>query len=316
LSDNREHPENGFLLLMRAARAPFLPLSVIPVLIGGTLPFWLRPEGWSFSWWLLVEAVLGVLFLEMGANLGNGYYDYRSGADPSNPAVNRLSGGSGLITDGVLPASYFLKWSMICLGLGTLVGIHLSLVAGGWFIPVVGLIGLFLAYFYTAPPVRLAYHGLGELTVALTFGILPVAGSYYLQTGAVSWRVLVASLPITFAVVLILWVNQVVDAEADREAGKLNLAARMGKRAAGRGGVLFLSIMIFASLFGAVFTASLIPLTLVSVLAFGLIRTIVVDYWMHYGEPQKLAEAQSAAIRLHLTLGIIIAASALAAFGS
>jgi 1,4-dihydroxy-2-naphthoate octaprenyltransferase len=306
----------GFTLFVRAVRAQFLPLSVLAVLIGGTLPFWLRPDGWSFSPWLLVEAVIGVLFLGMGANLGNGYYDYLSGADVDNPASGTHSGGSGLITEGLLPASFFLRWSMIFLALGALVGLHLSLVVGGWFVPVIGLVGLFLAHFYTAPPIRLAYRGLGELTVALAFGVLPVAGSYYLQTGAVSWRVLLASLPITFAVVLVLWVNELVDIEPDRRAGKMNLAVRMGHRAAGRAGVLTLSVLVFASLFAAVFTASLIPLTLVAVLAFGLIRTVVVDCWKYHGQPRNLREAQSSAIRLHLTLGVIIAGSALAAVGS
>jgi 1,4-dihydroxy-2-naphthoate octaprenyltransferase len=289
---------------------------LLPVLVGGTLPFWLRPEGWSFSLWLLIEAAVGVLFLEMGANLGNGYYDYTSGADVENPANSTLSGGSGLIMKGLLPASFFFRWSMICFAAGAVIGLHLSLMVGGWFIPVVGLIGVFLAHFYTAPPLKLAYRGLGELTIAMTFGVLPVAGSYYLQTGAVSWRVFLASLPITFAVVLVLWVNQIVDIEPDRSVGKLNLAVRMGHRAAGRAGVLTLSLLIFASLFAAVFTASLIPLTLVAVLAFGLIRTVVVDCWTQHGEPGNLLEAQSSAIRLHLTLGVIIALSALAAVGS
>lgn len=311
-----EKSPGGFTLFLRAVRAPFLPLSVMPVLIGGTLPFWLRPEGWSFSPWLLIEAVVGVLFLQMGANLGNGYYDYKSGADVDNPASGTLSGGSGLITRGLLPASFFRRWSMIFMTIGALVGIHLSLAVGGWFIPVVGVIGVFLAHFYTAPPLKLAYRGLGELTIALTFGILPVAGSYYLQTGVFSWRVLLASLPITFAVVLVLWVNEIVDIAPDRKAGKRNLVVRMGHGAAGRGGVLALSLLVFASLFGAVFTASLIPLTLVAVLAFGLARTIVVDCWSHHGEPENLVEAQSSAIRLHLTLGVIIAGSALAAIGS
>jgi 1,4-dihydroxy-2-naphthoate octaprenyltransferase len=306
----------GFILFVRAVRAQFLPLAVMPVLIGGTLPFWLRPDGWSFSPWLLVEAIVGVLFLGMGANLGNGYYDHVSGADQGNPASGTLSGGSGLISRGLLPASFFFRWSMIFLALGAAVGVHLSLVVGGWFVPAIGLLGIFLAHFYTAPPLKLAYRGLGELTIALTFGVLPVAGSYYLQTGVVSWRVLLASLPITFAVVLILWVNQLVDIEPDRKAGKLNLAVRMGHRAAGRGGVLVLSVLVFASLFAGAFTASLIPLTLVAVLAFGLIRTVVVDCWTHHGRPGNLHEAQSSAIRLHLTLGVIIAGSVLVAIGS
>lgn len=309
-------PNNRLLLFLRAARAPFLTVSVMPVLIGATLPFWLRPDGWSFNVARLIESVVAVVLLHMGANLGNGYYDHVSGADPANPNPGVLSGGSGLITSGALPARFFLRSSIACLVLGAALGLHLNFTVSGNLVLVVGIIGVALAHFYTAPPVKLAYRGLGEMAIALAFGVLPVVGAYYVQAETFSWRVVVASLPITFAVVLVLWVNQVVDFKPDRDTGKRNLVVVMGPRTAGRGMVLALALLIFGSLFVAVFTASLIPLTLVAVLAFGLIRTVVVDCWNHHGRPEKLAEAASSAIRLHLTLGIIIAGSTLVAFGS
>ncbi len=313
---NSAIPKNRFLLFLRAARAPFLTASVMPVLIGSTLPFWLRPNGWEFSLWLMIEAVVAVAFLHIGANLGNGYYDHLTGADPANPNPGVLSGGSGLITSGALPAEFFLRWSLVFLILGAAIGIHLTFTIPGHLLLVLGVVGVALGHFYTAPPIRLAYRGLGEFAVGLSFGVLPVLGAYYVQTSTFSWRVVMASLPITFAVVLILWVNQIVDEKPDRAVGKRNLVVASGARAAGRGGVLVLALLTFATLFAAVFTASLIPLTLLSVLAFGLIRTVVADCWIHYGHPERLAEAQSSALRLHLTLGIIIAASALAAIGS
>jgi 1,4-dihydroxy-2-naphthoate octaprenyltransferase len=304
------------MLFLRAARAPFLTVSVMPVLIGATLPFWLRPGGWEFSLWKLVESVVAMVFLHMGANLGNGYYDHVSGADPTNPNPGVLSGGSGLIKSGVLPADFFLKSSIVCLVIGAALGLHLTLVVRQPLVLVIGIVGVALAHFYTAPPLKLSYRGLGELAVALAFGVLPVAGAYCIQAGSCSWRVVVASLPISFAVVLVLWVNQVVDYKPDRDTGKRNLAVIIGPKAAGRGATLALALLIFGSLFAAVFTASLIPLTLVSVLAFGLIRTVVVDCWNYYNKPNRLSEASSSAIRLHLTLGLIIAGSALAAIGS
>ena len=313
---NTAIPNNKLLLFMRAARAPFLTVSVMPVLIGSTLPFWLRPDGWTFGVARLIETIVAVVLLHMGANLGNGYYDHVSGADPANPNPGVLSGGSGLITSGALPAAFFRKSSLVCLGLGAALGLHLNSTVPGNLVLVVGIIGVALAHFYTAPPVKLAYRGLGEIAVGLAFGVLPVVGAYYVQAGTFSWLVVRASLPIAFATILILWVNQMVDFKPDRDTGKRNLVVVMGPRAAGRGMVLALALLMFGSLFAGVFTAALIPLTLVAVLAFGLIRTVVADCWSHYGRPKMLAEAASSAIRLHLTLGIIIAGSALVAIGS
>jgi len=313
---NTTIPNNKLLLFMRAARAPFLTVSVMPVLIGSTLPFWLRPYGWTFSVASLIETIVAVVLLHMGANLGNGYYDHVSGADPANPNPGVLSGGSGLITSGALPAGFFKRSSIVCLAMGAALGLHLNFVQPGNLVLIVGLVGVALAHFYTAPPVKLAYRGLGEIAVGLAFGVLPVVGAYYVQAGTISWRVVMASLPITFAVVLVLWINQIVDFEPDRDTGKRSLVVVMGPVAAGRGMVLTLALLMFGSLFAAVFTAALVPLTLVSVLAFGLIRTVVADCWNHHGHPDKLVEAASSAIRLHLTLGIIIAGSALVAIGS
>ena len=93
-------------------------------------------------------------------------------------------------------------------------------------------------------------------------------------------------------------------------------AVVLGPKAAGRAAVLTLALLMFGSLFVAVFTGALIPLTLVAVLAFGLIRTVVADCWNHYDNPSKLAEASFSAIKLHLILGIIIAGAALAAVGN
>ncbi len=303
------------VLWLKAARFPFCGASVLPVLVGSTLPFWLRPPGFVFSPWRCVEALAAVLLIHVGANLANDYYDHANQTDVRNPNRGDLSGGSGLIGD-VLPAGQFLRLSVVCLAAGAALGLHLNAALPGNLLLVLGAVGILLGFFYTAPPLRLSYRGLGEMAVGLCFGVLPVVGAYYVQTGLVSWRVVLASLPLTLAVVLLLWVNEIADAEGDALAGKKTLVVILGARRAARSFVPVLCVLIFAALFLAVFTASLIPLTLVAVLAFGLVRTVVAVSWKRHDRPKQFAEAQVNAVKLHLTLGLIIAASALAAIGS
>jgi 1,4-dihydroxy-2-naphthoate octaprenyltransferase len=306
----------GFALFLRALRAPFLVASAIPVLIGATLPFWLRPNGFSFDCILFLKTLVAMIALHAGANMANDYFDARSGADRDSATRSPFNGGSGLIQAGLLPERFFLRGSLIALGLGAAIGIHLSLVTPGWLVFGLGLVGVLAAYGYTAPPLRLGYCGLGELAIALSFGVLPVVGAYFVQTGTMSWHVVVASLPITFAIVLVLWVNEIPDVDSDSRANKRTLVVMLGARAAARGGVLTLAILIFVSLFAAVFTGCLIPLTLVAILAFGLVRTVVADCWNNYDDPKSLLEAQRTVIRLHAVLGVVIAASALIAITS
>ena len=64
-------------------------------------------------------------------------------------------------------------------------GVILTILKGP-IIVVFGLAGLISGYFYTAPPIRFAHHGLGEIVVGLNFGFLIGIGTYYVQAGAVS----------------------------------------------------------------------------------------------------------------------------------
>ena len=311
-----ELPRDPIRIFLRAARVPFVTVSVLPVLVGSTLPFWLRPPGFAWSWLHFVEVLVGVVLLHLAANLSNCYYDHLSGADPSNPNPNVMSGGPGLIAAGIVTPTYFIRSAIVLFVVGAAIGLHLNFTLPGNLVLVLGAIGIVIAHLYTAPPVKLCYRGLGEIAVGLTFGILPVLGAYFVQTGEVSWAVVRASLPITFAVVLVLWVNEIVDYVPDRDSGKRTMVVALGHRAAGRGGVLTLALLIFGSLFLAVFSAALVPLILVAVLAFGVIRTVVADCWNHHGQPAKLEEASVSAIKLHLILGLIIAASALVTLGN
>ncbi len=300
-------------MFVTAGRLRFVVASIMPVLIGTTLPFWLRPEGFHFNLLLALETLAAMVFLHAGANFANEYFDSRSGVDAHNPARTRMNGGSGLIVAGVLPESYFRNLMLIFLVLGALLGIHLGLTTPGWFVLALGIVGVVLGYGYAAPPLRLGYRGLGEIVIGLNFGVLPVVGAYYVQTGTFSWHVLLASLPIAFAIILVLWVNEIPDIETDLAAGKRTLVNLMGRRAASRGGVLAIALLVFCSLFAAVFTGALIPLTLIAILAFGLIRTVVVDCWSLPEAPRGLLDAQETAIRLHTIVGLVIGLSALVA---
>jgi 1,4-dihydroxy-2-naphthoate octaprenyltransferase len=96
-------------------------------------------------------------------------------------------------------------------------------------------VGAALAFFYHAPPFKLAYHGLGELAVAIAYGPVIAAGTYLVQHGTIDRAVLYASLPLGAAIMAFLWINELPDRRADELAGKRTLVVRLGRRAAARG---------------------------------------------------------------------------------
>jgi 1,4-dihydroxy-2-naphthoate octaprenyltransferase len=85
-----------------------------------------------------------------------------------------------------------------------------------------------LAVLYSLGPVRLASTGLGELSVGIAFGVLPVTGAAWLQSGALGLDVFLFSIPVSAWVTAILLINEVPDIAADGATGKRTLPVRVG----------------------------------------------------------------------------------------
>ena len=73
------------------------------------------------------------------------------------------------------------------------------------------------------------YEGLGELFVFLFFGIVAVAGSFFVQTETLVWEAFALAVPVGLLAAAVLVVNNVRDLETDRRAGKRTLAVRLGR---------------------------------------------------------------------------------------
>src|SRR5690606_1143469 len=158
----------------------------------------------------------------------------RSGADDLNRTpVLGLTGGSRVLQRGLATRTDLLG-SMLAFGaLSAGIGIYFTL-SGRPGVLLFGLAGLVIGWVYTGPPLRLANRGLGELAVAVAFGVGIVSGTAYVQMGAVPPLVLAASLPVSMLVALILFMNGFQDAASDALVGKRTLVVRLGTKWAAR----------------------------------------------------------------------------------
>jgi 1,4-dihydroxy-2-naphthoate octaprenyltransferase len=121
-----------------------------------------------------------------------------------------------------------LYLSFFFLALGSAVGLVTVLITGSLFILTLGLIGLFGGFFYTAPPLKIGYHSIGEVVIAFLFGILPVTGSYFLQTGRFDLIVLAPAVIVAVLIFLVILINEFPDRCADTEVGKRTLVVSLG----------------------------------------------------------------------------------------
>jgi 1,4-dihydroxy-2-naphthoate octaprenyltransferase len=201
-----------------AARPRTLGAAVVPVLAGTALAFAARSLDPLTTILILACAVL----IQIATNYFNDAIDHAKGAD----SAARI-GPTRVTSAGMLAPRTVMRGGAVCLAMAVLLSVPLVL-HGGWPIVVIGLFSLFFAYAYTGGPFPLAYLGLGEIFVVLFFGIIAVAGTFYLNTLAWSWESVLAGLQIGLHASVLLAVNNLRDIESDRAAGKRTLAARFG----------------------------------------------------------------------------------------
>ncbi|NQT46884.1 MAG: 1,4-dihydroxy-2-naphthoate octaprenyltransferase, partial [Candidatus Omnitrophica bacterium] len=231
----------GFKVWIKAIRAPFFTATIIPVALGAIVA-WNDTGG--FMWVKFLLALSGALFIHAGTNLANDYFDHRSGCDEANPNPTPFSGGSRVIQDGAIPPQKILRASSGSFIIGGVIGLYLNYICKGNTILILGIIGIFLGFFYTAGPFRIGYGSLGELAVGVGFGPLMVLGSYYVQAGQLPLHIFLISIPVAILIALVLLINEFPDYVADKAVGKKTMVVILGKKDA---------VMVYHILLSAVY---------------------------------------------------------------
>jgi 1,4-dihydroxy-2-naphthoate octaprenyltransferase len=230
---------SGVRIWLMAARLRTLPAAIAPVLVGTAL----AGNAHIFHPLRFIAALIGAIFIQVGTNLSNDYSDARRGADTED----RL-GPVRVTAGGLVPPGRVLVATYLSFGVAVLAGIYLIAVAG-WELLLVGAASILAGVLYTGGPRPYGYEGLGELFVFLFFGIVAVAGSYFVQVRHVSWEAFALAVPVGLLASAILVVNNFRDIDTDRRAGKRTLAVRLGRE---RTRALFAAVVYLAYLLAPV----------------------------------------------------------------
>ncbi|HEY8602535.1 MAG TPA: 1,4-dihydroxy-2-naphthoate octaprenyltransferase [Thermomicrobiales bacterium] len=204
----------------RATRPFSFTATIIPVTLGAVLAP--TTTNWFARLALFAITLVGSLAVHAGANMINDYYDHRNGLDDEASL-----GPSKAIQQGLLSARQVLFGGLAAFALGATLGLILVALRGPAIL-VLGLICLPLAFFYTGWPFKLAYHGLGEILVAIFMGPVMILGSYYVQAREFALTPALISLPVAFLVAAIMHANNLRDIEPDRARGKVTVANILG----------------------------------------------------------------------------------------
>lgn len=211
---------------IKAARLRTLPLAMSGILMGAALSY----LNGGFNPTVTILAIVTALFIQIFSNFANDYGDSQKGTDNQHRVGPKRTVQSGEIS------SKQMKLGMIVL-------IMLSLTAGIWLVAegtkglnlttfllflFFGIVALIAAYRYTAGSNPYGYAGFGDLAVFLFFGILPVAGTYFLNTHQINMELFLPAISIGLFSTGVLNLNNMRDIENDRNSGKNTIVVRMG----------------------------------------------------------------------------------------
>ncbi|GAB4569707.1 MAG: 1,4-dihydroxy-2-naphthoate polyprenyltransferase [Anaerolineae bacterium] len=213
-------PIRGWQVWWLASRPKTLGAAIAPVLMGTAMAM---ADGQAY----LPHAVLALLIavaLQIGTNFANDYFDYQHGVDNERRLGPLRVTQAGLVRPETMRRAMVMVFGVAALG-GLILAWRVS-----WWLLLVGGLAILSGVFYTAGPRPLGYLGLGDLFVLIFFGLVAMAGTYYVQAGHLNWPPVVMGLAPGLVSVALLTVNNLRDVETDRLTGKRTLAVRFGAR--------------------------------------------------------------------------------------
>lgn len=196
-----------------------LPVSLSGVIIAIGLAKWHQ----HFQWIPAMLCLAFALLAQIASNTANEYFDYLQGTDKPGRVGPRRG-----VTEGDIKPVTLRNVTFGLLAVACIVGCCLIPYGGWWLLPV-GIIIALAALAYSTGPYPLSYHGLGELTVFIFFGIVPVNLTYYVMALRFDPLVLLFSIAIGLMGVNVLLINNYRDVEDDRAAGKKTQTVMRGR---------------------------------------------------------------------------------------
>lgn len=295
-------------LWFRATRAPFFTATLVPVLLGSTIA-WV--DKGLFFWERFLIALVAGLFIHAGTNLINDFFD--QGGDSYNKNVSPFNAGSQTIQSELMSSTKVGVSAFLCFGTGTVMVLYLQFLVGGVVLPILLFFGLFIAVFYTADPIRLSHHGLGEVANFLGYGPVLTLSCWFIHVGPNVpledfvlpgyWSVIPGLL-----LAQILLINEFQDYDADLLVGKRTLVVRISKDKA-----VFLYQLMTLVVYIWVLVGSLLfyKQALLAILAIGILPIslkAIKHMKANFREAMELIPANAMTVQVHLFVGLLVTA--------
>jgi len=286
----------------KAFRFHYASASFMPGILGGMIA-WTVDRQFLPGYFLLV--MLGLILNHLALNMTDDYYDFRHLVDAfATDGRNPYAGGSGTLSSGLIQPQQMRQVFTAFYVVAIAIGFFLGMMRGGFIILLLAF-GFFCAFFYTAPPIKFGYRGLGEMAQLLCFGPGIGLGAYYVQTQRISWEAFWGTLPFGIMLFSMITINEIPDYFEDRKGGKLNLVVRLGRE---KGVSLFIVSLIaaYGTIFAGVMFKRIPTLGLISLLTLPIAYKTISILRTYYKEPAHMAPANLGMICTHNFTAILL----------
>ena len=207
----------------RVIRIRFLLASVIAVSVGLAITWWHSSNVTVFD---AILTMAGVLALHASVDLFNDYWDFKRGIDTATKRT-KMSGGSGVLPEGLLKPRQVYAGGIIFLVIGTIIGVYF-VITDGIIIGIILAFAVVSIYFYST---KIVNWGLAEVFVSIK-GTLIVIGTYFIQTSQINESVILGGIVVGVLSSLVLFITSFPDHDADKAKGRKTLVIGIGKKRA------------------------------------------------------------------------------------
>jgi len=284
---------------LRVIRVRFLLASVIAVLVGLALNW---SQNGTIAYFDAILTFAGVLALHASVDLLNDYWDFKRGIDTKTTRT-KMSGGTGVLPEGLLKPSTVYRAGVLFLILGSLIGSYFVITYGILIAIILGF-AILSIYFYST---KIVDSGLGEFFVGVK-GSMIVIGAFYIQSGEVNIESILAGIVVGTLSSLVLFIASFPDHDADKSKGRKTLVIVVGKEKATK---LFWIFPLFAySIILIGISLNLFPLlSLICLLSLPLMIKSGLGLQKNYNSVSDLVPSMSSSLKSSRITGILFVLS-------
>ncbi|MEK6831677.1 MAG: prenyltransferase [Thermoproteota archaeon] len=206
---------------LRVIRVRFLLASVIAVSVGLAMNW---RQNSTIDPLAAVLTFAGVISLHASVDLLNDYWDYKRGIDTITKRT-KMSGGTGVLPEGLLKPSSVYRAGIGFLILGSVIGFYFVLTDGIIIAVILGF-AILSIYFYST---KIVDSGLAEFFVAVK-GTMIVLGTYFIQSNQITLESILGGIVVGVLSSLVLFIASFPDHDADKSKGRKTLVIAVGKK--------------------------------------------------------------------------------------